>query len=209
MSHGKHTDFGAFAHYEKKVFVLDDVTFVTVICGSGDTITMRAVADGVITKLINSEDRPSVTSALEESLNDVATKLGVAPEVSLVLASVADGSDPECLRADGLIVQPARPVEILGIGETSLIQYLIDSVYTPDLSLKELSALAVFVVYAAKKYCPQYCGGQTDVCVLPRKLLWDPVPMTDDEILVLEEQFAVKPPEQLKMLIHNAATFLQ
>ena len=72
------------------------------------------------------------------------------------------------LKTDGLIVSPARPVEVFGIGENSLVRFLIDTLHDPNgQTLEEVSALAAFVVAAAKKYCPQYCGGETTVVGCP------------------------------------------
>lgn len=208
MTHGKHTDFGAFAHYEKKVFGFDDLDFAIAVCGSGDTITMRAVSDSILSKMELAK-RPPISSALEESLNDAATKLGCAPELSLIVAAVSDTGESHYFRTDGLIVQPANLVEILGLGETSLIRYLIDSAYKPSMSIQELSCLAVFMVYEAKKYCPQYCGGQTDVCVLPRKSEWNPIRMLENKINEIENLFATKSPDQIKTLIKDAAILLK
>lgn len=205
MTHGKHTEFGSFAHYEKKVFVLNDIDFAIAMCGSGDTLIMRAVANSVIGKLKDENNRPTLVSAFEETLSETTAKLGLAPDTSFILTSVTESGEAQSLRADGLLVQRSSEVEILGIGETSLVRYLIDSAYTFDMSLNELSALAAFIVYAAKKYCPQYCNGQTDVCVLPRKFMWDKIPMSEEKINELESFFAAKMPEQIKKIVQEAA----
>jgi len=79
----------------------------------------------------------------------------------------------------------------------------------PDLDLYQLAALAGFVVYAAKRYCPQYCGGQTDIYMLPKRYSWNTLPVSEEKINALEAILAQKPPECLAGLINEAAAILR
>jgi hypothetical protein len=216
MSHGTAHELGSFSHYEKKVFELSYTGVAIAICGCGPTTLLKAVAETVLAKNAVLKDADGLVDLngtrqiLEEALQDIASKLSAVPEqLSLLLAATTVDGKQQFLRSDGLVVQSASPHAVLGIGETSLIRYLIDSVYKPDLDLYQLAALAGFVVYAAKRYCPQYCGGQTDIYMLPKEILWETVPVSEKKINALEAILAQKPPECLAHLINEAAAMLR
>ncbi len=63
-------------------------------------------------------------------------------------------------------MRPAGPIEVIGMGETSLISFLTDTLYHPELTINQGAVLGILLVLAGKTYCPQYCGGSTDVCIL-------------------------------------------
>ena len=211
MTHGKATEFGAFAHYDKKVFPLENIDFAAVMCGAGDSLLMRAVAEEVLRKADESQptSTDNVPQLLEDSLNNVATRIGGIPDLSLVLAAAMTDGEPRFIRSDGLVIQPANSVEILGIGETSLVRYLVDSLFSPAMSLAELTALGIFIILVAKKYCPQYCGGPTDVCVLPKNYAWETVPVEADKITEIENLWGFQAPKQLQALLSEAAGILK
>jgi 20S proteasome alpha/beta subunit len=212
MTHGKASDFGSFAHYGKKVFPLDDIGFAAAVCGSGDSLLISAVSEEIIKHLYASEGKPKdiqeTQSVLETILQDVTTRVGTIPDLSLLLGVVTN-KDSRFIRSDGLIIQAANHTEILGIGETSLARYLIDSVYHWKIGLNELAALAAFIVFGAKKYCPQYCGGQTDISILHKNRFWEDVAISDKKVSELEGLIAGKAPQQLQDLIHDAAELLK
>lgn len=216
MSHGTAHELGSFSHYEKKVFELDSFDVAIAICGSGPTGLLKAVVESVLTKNAALKDADGnidlngTRQILEEALQDIASKLSAVPEqLSLLLAAAAEDGKQQFLRSDGLVVQSASPIEVLGIGEMSLVRYLTDSVFKPDLDLYQLAALAGFVVYAAKRYCPQYCGGQTDIYMLPKRYSWNTLPVSEEKINALEAILAQKPPECLAGLINEAAAILR
>jgi 20S proteasome alpha/beta subunit len=209
MSHGTANDFGSFAHFEKKVHALQALTVGATLCGSGNDGTLiRPIADAFFKKVESYEQPVELSDLLEDTLNEFATKLGRIPEVSLLAAAVVDG-ESAFVRSEGLVVHTAGPdPEIMGIGELSVVRYLTDSVFKHDLGLPYVAALAVLVVYVAKKYCPQYCSGQTDVFVLPNDYFWDTVPISEEKINEAEKVLAVSAQAYLPKALYQAATLL-
>lgn len=145
------------------------------LTGAGSTDVIRAVSEAFFHALGREEsDEEGINlratkAVLQDTLNDFATKSDAIYQSKLLVAAVETLGTFVFLRSDGVMVREADLVEILGIGETSLIRYLTDTLYKNILSVNELAALGIFVVAAGKKYCPQYCGGQIDVSVLTLK----------------------------------------
>jgi hypothetical protein len=209
MTHGRASDFGSFAHYGKKVFPLEEIGFGAVVCGSGDTLLISAVADALRKDMLakSPKDVSEISLILESVLQDVSARVGAIPDLSLLLG-IAMQNRSHFIRSDGLVIQPASSTEILGIGETSLTRYLIDSVYRPEISLDELAALASFIVLGAKTYCPQYCGGQTDICILKKTHFWDDLEIDEKKVSMLESFVKERVPRELRTLIREAAEII-
>jgi len=224
MSHGQATDYGGFSHYETKTFGIDSVSFSAVLTGAGNHGDLiRPFAEALFANLSEGESHETETylsidqtrTILDATLNDFASKGNAVPDASFLLALVR-GEEQQFLRSDGLIIRTAGPVEILGIGDTSLVRYLTDSIHSPDLGSLYAVCLAAYVVYAAKKYCPQYCGGLTDVHLLSggRKpvdgVFWDAwTTVEPDEITALEDLYARRAKEHLLGVTEEAADLLK
>jgi hypothetical protein len=174
MSHGGVAEPGSFAHYETKVFSASSFLFwATAMCGSGnDAGLIRTFSQDFFKRLGQEEDEDGslylgcLRPAVEEILNDLSTKLNAIPSLQLLIGLTAPDHGVVFLKSDGLIVSKAGPVEVLGIGEQSLVRFLIDRAQPSKLNMRQAAVLACAVVWAGKEYCPQYCGGLTDVCLL-------------------------------------------
>jgi hypothetical protein len=213
ISHGKAGELGSFSHYDKKLFGLDCMSAAGAVCGAGDSILIKAAAESFLDEFsaqVSIKDTlPDVIQILDNALNRVAAKIGGPPDMSLLAVTVAEGETPSFIRSDGLVIQKANPVEILGIGETSLARYLIDLAYKSTLDLNQLAALGILVVYGAKKYCPQYCGGKTDVYIAPKNYFWDGLPVNEERVDEIETMLARSTQEDLVRLIADAGEKFQ
>ena len=209
IAHGGPNESGSFAHYEPKVFAIENYSsFGAVACGAGDASLIRPIAESFLTALKTCKQPDEIRmslckSILEDTLNDFTAKIANIPEVHLLIAASDDKGRQQFLRCEGLVVHPANNVEILGLGENSLVRYLIDSIYKEDMDISELATLATLIVDVAKKYCPQYCGGQTDVYMLSKKYEFfaDPAPLPEIVVQKLEESFARTIPAAFSALI--------
>jgi hypothetical protein len=69
---------------------------------------------------------------------------------------------------------------------------------------KQGAALAVLIIQLAKKYCPQYCGGITDV-----SYFFDAAPyqydLRDDEVEALERRLSRETKQALSVVIDEAS----
>ncbi|MFZ0821690.1 MAG: hypothetical protein WAM91_16615 [Candidatus Acidiferrales bacterium] len=217
MSHGRATDFGGFSHYEAKTFGIESESFSAVVCGSGNHGDLiRPFAETVFANLGEAENLSleHTRTIMDATLGDLAHRNNAAPDASFLLA-VVRGGEQQFLRSDGLVIRTAGPVEILGIGDTSLVRYLTDSIYSPDLGSLYAVCFAAYAVYAAKKYCPQYCGGATDVHVLTgggkesAGMYWTGWNVVKpDEVTALEDLFARRAKEHLLGVIEEASDLL-
>lgn len=165
MSHGSAGDIGSFGSYTRKVFwPLEETRRQTVMCGSGTDGHLLHPFSEAFFRRFATETHENTEQAAKAVLQEFTDTLGAAPNIQMLISSVETGL---AIKTDGLIVSPARPVEVLGIGENSLVQFLIDTLHQPDhQGIDEVSVLAIFIVAAAKKYCPQYCGGEIVVATV-------------------------------------------
>jgi hypothetical protein len=212
MTHGKANESGSFAHYEHKVFADSGKYFAAGITGTGWTFELRTIAESLLKKARQEESEdastlPDMASILDSELENLAAKLGVPPELDLLVAEIVPPFRVRVFRAQGLVVRQAGPVEVVGIGETSLISYLRNTLYDRELTAKQACALGVFFVYAGKTYCPQYCGGATRVCVLQTEYplqKW----LTTQEIGSIESALRNRATVRLKDLLAEASAIL-
>ena len=213
MAHDASDNYASVPHYEKRVFSWWRWTQGAALCGVGNNgALIRPFADsffGKLERLAEGDLVEGAYDAFEATLSEFRTKMGNIPSFSILMAAATRGRSL-FLKSAGLIISTAQPVEIMGIEEVSLVKYLIDSVFGPNLDLRQMAALAVLAVYAAKKYCPRYCGGQTDVCVLPKDYtLANEIPLDESQVNELEALLAARTAEQLRDLIEKAAGMMK
>jgi 20S proteasome alpha/beta subunit len=209
ITHGGPNESGSFSHYEPKVFAIEDYSsFSAIACGTGNASLIRPIAESFLTALQNCQQPADIRmslckSIMQDTLNDFFGKLAEIPDVHLLIAASDDKGRQQFLRCEGLIVHDANDIEILGLGENSAVRYLIDSIYRKDMDQSELATLATLIVHVAKKYCPQYCGGETDIHMISKKyelfVGLDSLPRS--VIQKLDQSFAEKIPEALSAVI--------
>ena len=126
----------------------------------------------------------------------------------MVVAVTQVGVAPKNFRSDGVLVQDAKPVEILGIGENSLVRFLTDTLYRPELNLRHGTALAALTLQAAKTYCPQYCNGETDISCAPKgkEYCYD---VSKEEIIDMEDIMKLSVRNRLDEALQQATDFLK
>jgi 20S proteasome alpha/beta subunit len=73
--------------------------------------------------------------------------------------------DPTLYKFDGRGLHVADNYSLLGFGESALIRYFIETMYSPDLGLDDATNLALYLVQKAEDYIDG-CGGPIDVAIL-------------------------------------------
>ena len=207
MSHGTAGEMGSFASYEQKVFFTgyeDDSQTAAILCGSGMDGTLLHPISETLFRNLGQYDEEKVPATLERTLNDYTERLGRRPELQLLLFESTHGG---LIKSDGLIVSAARSVEILGIGETSLVRFFTDMFPPSEMHIKEAVVLAALVVWAAKEYCPQYCGGQTDIVTFSIFDTW-PEQVDAKKIAAMEMAFKSGIKTDLGAGLHKLAKIL-
>lgn len=213
MTHDAMPGQGAFAHYTTKTHGADGKYFATSMAGAGNAFVIEFFASSFTKKLLDSETEdgasiPDVGKILKEELENVKDAVEGEPDISLLVGTVKPPYQMQMFRCEGGLVRPCKGLEIIGIGEMSLVQYLKDTLYKPDLSLKQAAALATWLIYAAKVYCPQFCGGRTDIEMLTTEYpLRRPLSMT--EVRAMENFFSTQSPLQMHSTLNQAATKIE
>jgi 20S proteasome alpha/beta subunit len=166
------THGGMFSHYEKKA-----VSFATArdcsvaICGTTDDYdVMRSVVQGIADRFKfdpELDEKPILRDVLDQELARMYSKpLVNSPTLELLVAetnTVGLDCDFKLYKTSGPHVMSANPFDCVGIGDTSLVRYISDNLYDPRISAQNAIALGIYLVQMAKRYMPQYVGGQTDV----------------------------------------------
>jgi len=212
MTHDAVPGQGAFAHYEKKVHTMEGRYFAAAVSGAGDSFLLRTFSQNFLTHLKSQESKdasslPNVENTLKDELTELAHTLNGAPNLSLLVGYTEPPNRMQLYKTSEIMVQEAKPIEIVGIGEMSLVQYLKDTLYNPSISLRQAVALAIFIVSAGKQYCPQFCGGQTSIEIIKTDYpLWDAP--SQKEIESIEEIFKSRSKTHLRALLESAARLL-
>lgn len=215
MTHGEHSQPGSFAHYEQKVFGRQGDYYSALLCAAGPTDYLKTLKHSFFKCLEENEvegeglSLTAVEGALETCLIELQGKVNTELGLQTLVAVMDDHRRSRYLRSDDRVVRPVTGPEILGIGEASLVRFLIESAYHPRFTLQQGIALAALVVYFAKKYCAQYCGGDTDIYTLSKGEFitnWEPV--SRSKIESLELMFKKETGKHLLQFIDRAASLI-
>jgi hypothetical protein len=222
MTHGNAAVQPAFASYRRKIWAYDERGFSMIVTGAGDAHVIKSIGDELHDQLVSAQGPeeelyqfPSsidgkvwtVKGAFESVLETILTRIPTTEGANVLIAVNQYISGVSVFRNDGFIVNTAKPIEPVGIGETSLVSFLTDGLYSESLSYSEAVSLGTLIMFAAKTYCPQYCGGPTDICSFrpkERKAFEEPRETID----ALEESFR-ETGSELKPLLTRAAKLVQ
>jgi hypothetical protein len=170
----------AFGYYDKKIWS-DSNTFYSAAMstGCGSQKGLRWFGQTALPKLLRfseqdkeEEDFPTAKPTLELVLNDVpeAFEDDVLSDGTTFFVGYSQlPGELETFVIDRGVIRLAEPFEVVGIGENSAIRHLQDLFHRPEtMTIEEAAALGVLIIQAGKHFCPQYCGGTTDICALKR-----------------------------------------
>jgi len=170
------TNEALFASYQCKLRYTEIYgVYSAIMVGSGNDHVISAVIDDTFQNLARNltehgekyvlpPDTPKIV--LEEALNRVYEKITPSDGATFILALHVRDAAIRTFRADDKVVHRSKPLDIIGIGENSLMSFISDHLYRDVLDYREAVSLAILLGFEAKRYCPQYCGGLTDVAVL-------------------------------------------
>lgn len=210
------TSEAMFASYQRKLEHIEGKAFDAIMVGSGDDDVIRAVIDETTNLLPRAQQRyeteyflPSeeIKRQFDVALSEVYEKASPSQGANLILAVHTIDKQIRTFRSEGKIASAAKPLEIMGIGENSLISFLRDSLYAETMSYEEAVGFAALIVFAAKKYCPQYVGGETDIMALRvgSQSILEP---KKEKISAIEELFKEQMFGQFVELLAKAATLV-
>jgi 20S proteasome alpha/beta subunit len=106
--------------------------------------------------------------AVYEAADQVLTNMGrqyADVELQLLIGVVVMAEEPALIKFDGKGLHTAHNVSFLGIGDSSLVRFLADTMYSPEMTTKEALDLGIYIVHKAEQYI-DHCGGPIDVLTL-------------------------------------------
>jgi 20S proteasome alpha/beta subunit len=211
---GLASEVGSFSYNENKIYRADGRYFSASIAGvTNDVDALKSFAQRYLKKLEMAETEdaeiiPEIESTLKIELQQFYADQGLPPPFSLLVSYASPPHQISLFKSSGLSVRAAAGIEIAGIGDISLIRYLSDSLYRPDLPLNEAIALAVLIISTAKEYCSQYCGGQINLETLTTEYPLRKWPSQSD-ISNLENFFKAQGKRYLRSLLAKGAEILR
>jgi 20S proteasome alpha/beta subunit len=161
---------GAFKYHEKKIAVEVGSVWKVAFAFSGEPGFAREVQEKVMAaiRLLPTEtpDGAQVKEILDDVLSNT-TRLYTQGDAPLqLLVSLAIWMErPELLKFDGRALHAADNFNCLGVGNSPLIRFLSDTLYSPDIDLKTGVALAAYFIRKAEQYI-DWCGGPIDVVTI-------------------------------------------
>lgn len=199
-----------FSHYERKAeFFLKSPNSTVAICGTTDDYdAMKSVIQNITGKFdpLHSEENPILKDVLEGELEKMYLRpLANPPTMELLVAetnSVGLDDESRLYKTSGPHVMTANPFDCVGIGDTSLVRYISDNLYDPKMSAQSATTLGIYLVQLAKRYMPQYVGGQTDVLDVAGGFCAE---ISEREIKSVEEKLDKHAKSHLKKLLERAS----
>jgi hypothetical protein len=178
ITHGRPSSPDSFGSYQEKIWEMTCRGFSLAITGAGTTAALKAIADKTM-QTLQQEQGPDeefcqlpagmIEAALKEAVDEVHEGFDPQTDSADVLLAVNQYvSGITVTRNTGRIISRVGTSDIVGIGENSLIGFLVNNLYRARMNQTQITAFAALLVHEAKTYCPQYCGGQTDIKILKR-----------------------------------------
>jgi hypothetical protein len=212
ISHGLANQNPAFSHYENKIYQWTGRDHSLLMTGAGDVATIKTIFEALVEDVGREEGPPeepnSLIGGIKASFKEkLQLYLPNSPQTvtSIILAFSARPWRGLVLRSDDWTLNTAKDVEFCGLGENSLVRFLADSFYYHKMRMNEAIVLAIFLVWAAKKYCPQYCAGETNIEVLEVGGDLDCSYISKEEIERVEDLIKKTGPGNMKALLDEAA----
>jgi 20S proteasome alpha/beta subunit len=165
------TTSGLYKYHDKKIITETGDAWSATFAFSGSPVFADEIRQKVVVVLNQKHADEIRAPYVQEVLDDVLTstsRLYISGEIELqLLVGLAVlFESPELLHFDG---RALRIVEngcaYVGGGETSIVRYLSDLLYSPSLSTAEASSLAAYLVKKTEQYVDGV-GGPIDVVVL-------------------------------------------
>lgn len=151
---------GQFKYHEPKIGAQETEDWSVVFAYAGSPDLWKEAREKMLGKL--KKDLTGVTpdyvhAAAESVLEDMGRKY-VELDLQLLIAT-STASEVQLLRFDGQSksLYVASGFNCLGVVDSSLIRFLSEALYTPEMDVSHGFALAVYLIDKAKKYI-DYCG---------------------------------------------------
>jgi 20S proteasome alpha/beta subunit len=203
-----------FSHYERKMSCfLTGPSSSIAICGTTDDFeAMRSVTQKIEERFnpIKPDENPYLRDVLEEELANLYSRSTASmPTLELLVAQTSDrglDADNRLYKTSGPHVTTANPFDCIGIGDTSLVRYVSESLYDREMPIQEAITLGIYLVQLARRYMPQYVGGETDIIDVCCGFCTD---VDRGEIRAVEEKLDQVSAVSLKNMLRDSSTAIK
>jgi 20S proteasome alpha/beta subunit len=156
---------GAFKYHQTKIKVEHFDSFAAVFAYSGLPGLALEVHDKIANTLRKmSADQP-VSKIVRETADNVLSNMGrlyTELELQMLIGTSARDEKAALVRFDGKSVHAAVDFNYMGVGESSLIRFLAQKLYTSKIDLEIGADLGAYLIKKAEDYIDG-CGGPIDV----------------------------------------------
>ena len=159
---------GAFKYHQTKITVEDFEGFSAVFAYAGQPGLALEVHDKIAKVLRDLGEQESVSDAVRQSVDSVLSDMGrlyTQLELQMLIGTTAVHQKAALVGFDGKSVHAALPFNYLGIGESSLIRFLAQKLYTTKIDIRVGVDLGAYLIKKAEDYIDG-CGGPIDVVTM-------------------------------------------
>jgi 20S proteasome alpha/beta subunit len=160
------TKAGAFKYHAKKFVTFNHGFVELALVFAGKPGIFEEMQQKVFARLEQIDDL--TTELVRETIENVLVSMGwkeryLDGNLYLLVAVNALFESSKMLVFDGASLRQAESgVCVVGCGDTSLVRYLEDHLYSPEMPIREGEALAAYLIKKATQYV-DYCGEPIDV----------------------------------------------
>ena len=157
---------GAFKYHEPKISTEDFETFTAIFAYAGFPELAHEVHDKICAELHSIEPQDHIIETVRDVTAQILTssldRLFNSLDLQMLVGvnSCSEGTD--LMKFGGKGVYVARDFEYLAYGDSSLVRFLGDKLYTKTFTVKQGMDMAIYLVKKAEDYIDG-CGGPIDV----------------------------------------------
>ena len=166
---------GGMKYYEKKLFEVSEecenglfhLSFVYTGDPDGAKLFISELEERALDLQRNKRTLRTLKTCVQETLENDWKKHKSHMRAEFLCSISVTNEGFKLFRSRRNLLIPAE-FECLGVGDSSLVRYLVESFATPRMGVRHYLPLLIYVMHQAKKYV-EGCGGPTDVMYV-RKL---------------------------------------
>jgi 20S proteasome alpha/beta subunit len=161
---------GFYKYYDCKITTVEGSNWKAVLAYSGLPDCFEKFKEIILANM--KPDKSDLTPATVYSFVESALEKMGCPNAETgiqLLVATSTNTEIEVIRSDGKYpyITDRKMPHCLGVGDSSLLKFLSDTMYAPDMDIASGVKLGIYLTKKATKYVDG-CGGQIDVIILKR-----------------------------------------
>ena len=156
---------GSFKYEEQKITKLESAGESIVFAYSGLPSLAGEARDKILAKC-SDRSNEIVYEAADAVLTEMR-RLYTDLNLQFLIGTVVLNQEPDLIKFDGKGLHVADDYNFLGVGNSGLLRFLAETMYSPQMNVKDAINLAIYCVQKAEDHIDE-CGGLIDVSILTR-----------------------------------------